>query len=42
MNGVIGKVEDIHLEGGGVTLDRGGNVYMLECVRELEDELGRL
>jgi hypothetical protein len=42
MNGVIGQVEDIHLEGGGVVLDRGGNVHMLECVCELDDELGRL
>jgi hypothetical protein len=41
MNGVIGQVEDIHLEGGGVTLDPGGNVYWLEGVRELDDELGR-
>jgi hypothetical protein len=42
MNGVIGQVEDIHPEGGGVVLDRGGNVHRLEGVRELEDELGRL
>jgi hypothetical protein len=41
MNGVIGHVEDIHQEGGGVTLNMGGNVYRLEGVRELEDELGR-
>jgi hypothetical protein len=34
-------VEDIYAEGGGVTLDRGGNVHRLEGVRELEDELGR-
>ena len=42
MNGVIGQVEDIHPEGGGVVLDRGGNVHRLEGVRELEDELCRL
>jgi hypothetical protein len=41
MNGVIGQVKDIHQEGGRVTLDRGGDVYMLEGVRELEKELGR-
>jgi hypothetical protein len=39
MNGVIGQVEDIHPEGGGVVLDRGGNVHSLEGVRESEDEL---
>jgi hypothetical protein len=42
MNGVIGQVEDIHQEGAGVTLDRGGNVDRLEGVRELEVELCRL
>jgi hypothetical protein len=42
MNGVIGQVEDIHPEGGGVVLDRGGDVHGLEDVRKLEDELGRL
>jgi hypothetical protein len=41
MIGVIGQVEDIHPEGGGVVLDRGGNVHGLEGVRELEDEHGR-
>jgi hypothetical protein len=41
MDGVIGQVEDISPRGGGVTLDRGGNVHELEDVRELEDELGR-
>jgi hypothetical protein len=39
MNGVIGQVEDIHPEGGGVVLDRCGNVHGREGVRELEDEL---
>ena len=42
MNGIIGQVEDIHPEGGGVVLDRGGNVHWQEGVRELEDELCRL
>jgi hypothetical protein len=42
MNGVIGQVEDVHPEGGGVVLDRGGNFHWLEGVRELEDEQGRL
>jgi hypothetical protein len=42
MNGVIGQVEDIHPEGGGVVRDWGGNLHWLEGVRELEDELGRL
>jgi hypothetical protein len=37
MDRVIGQVDDIYPEGGGVTLDRGGNVHMLEGVRELED-----
>jgi hypothetical protein len=41
MNGVTGQVEDIYPEGGGVTLDRGGNVHGFEGVHELEDELGR-
>jgi hypothetical protein len=41
MDGVIGQVENIYPEGGGFTLDRGGNVHMLEGVRDLEDELGR-
>jgi hypothetical protein len=35
MDGVMGKVEDIYPEGGGVTLDRGGVVEWLEGVREL-------
>jgi hypothetical protein len=42
MDGVIGHVEDIYPEGGGVTLDRDGSVLRLEDVRELEDELGKL
>jgi hypothetical protein len=42
MNGVIGQVEDIHPKGGGVVLDRGGNVQWLEGVRELEEKLCRL
>jgi hypothetical protein len=41
MDGFIGQVEDIYPEEGGVTLDRGGDVHWLECVRELEEELGR-
>jgi hypothetical protein len=42
MNGVIGQVEDIHPKGGGVVLDRDGNVHGLEGVRELKDEMGML
>jgi hypothetical protein len=42
MDGVIGLVEDIYPEGGGVTLDRGGDVHSLDCVRKLEEELDRL
>jgi hypothetical protein len=39
MDGVIGQVEDIHPEGGGVTLDRCGDVHWLDRVRKLEEEL---
>jgi hypothetical protein len=42
MDEVIGQVEDIHREGGGVTLDRGGDVHWMECVLKLEEELDRL
>jgi hypothetical protein len=42
MNGVIGQVEDIYPEGGGITLDRGRVVYWLHGVRKLEEKLGRL
>ena len=42
MNGIIGQVEDIYPEGGRVGLDRDGSVQRLECVRELEGELGLL
>ena len=41
MDGFIGQVDDIYPQGGGVTLDRYGNVYWLKRVRELEEELGR-
>ena len=39
MDGVIGKVVDIHSEGGGVTLDRRGDVHWRDRVRDLEEEL---
>jgi hypothetical protein len=42
MDGVIGQVEDIYPEGGGVALDRGGDVHRLDRVRKLEEELDRL
>jgi hypothetical protein len=42
MDGVVGQVEDIYQEGGGVILDRGGNVDWLDRVRKLEEELDRL
>jgi hypothetical protein len=42
MDGVIGKVEDIYQEGGGVALDRSGDVHSLDRVRKLEEELDRL
>jgi hypothetical protein len=41
MDGVIRQVEDIHPEGRGITLYMGGNVDMMEGVRELEHALDR-
>jgi hypothetical protein len=40
MNGVLGQVEDIDREGGGVILDRGGHVHWLEGVRKPEELCG--
>jgi hypothetical protein len=42
MDGDIGQVEDIYPEGGGIILDRGGDVHWLDCVRKLQEELDRL
>jgi hypothetical protein len=41
MNGVIGKVEDIYPEGGGLVRDREWVVNWLEGVREREEEMCR-
>jgi hypothetical protein len=41
MLGVIGQVEDIYPQGGGVALDQGGDVNWLDRVHELEEELDR-
>jgi hypothetical protein len=37
--GVIGQVENIYPQRGGVALDRSGFVHWLDRVRELEEEL---